>query len=566
MNGPRFSLLALATLAACGGGEPTPTSAPPAPPASAAADAEAASAPWFEECARERGLDFVHHSGHRERFLYPELMGGGAALFDKDGDGDLDLFLVQSGDLLDDGPTSHRLYENESGHFRDVSAASGVSVPGYGMGVATGDYDGDGDVDLYITNVGPNRLLRNDGRGHFEDVSEFAGVGDPGWGTSACFLDLDLDGDLDLFVANYIEWSVETEMECSNPTGQADYCGPAGYSAPARDTLYRNEGGGRFRDVTVELGLGEARGNGLGVVPGDFDGDGRLDLFVANDLSPDRLWMHVEGQAQLVDRAELRGCARDRYGNNRAGMGVDAADVDGDDDIDLLVVHMARERDGFFRNFGEHFVEETSRVGIGNGTFGRTRFGVGFQDFDADGLLDLFFANGRVNLLMLPLSAQDPYAEPETLMRGGADGRWELVDALCAEAPIATGRGAAFGDIDGDGGVDVVVVNRDSRVLLYHNVVAPRGHWLSLRLVDGGRDALGASASLRLGERGLRRECKPSGSYCSASDARLHFGLGASSAALPVTVRWLDGGREVFGPLEPDRVHALSRGEGRAVE
>ncbi|MFT5152380.1 MAG: hypothetical protein ACI841_002378 [Planctomycetota bacterium] len=409
--------IAALVLAACGSDESTQ-----GPSSDTTSDgAQTRPAFWFEECAEDRGLAFVHRSGHDERFLYPELMGGGAALFDMDGDGDLDAVLIQSGSLLATGNTAHQLFENNAGQFRDVSEGSGVQVPGYGMGVTTGDYDRDGDVDLYITNVGSNRLLANDGSGHFQDVTETAGVGDLGWGTSATFFDFDSDGHLDLFVANYLDWSLETEMDCNNPTGQADYCGPAGYESPARDTLYHNRGDGSFEDVTLEKGMAEMRGNGLGVVAGDFDSDGTLDLFVANDLTPDRLWLNIPNGEGFVDMAEVRGCARDRYGNNRAGMGVDAADVDGDDDLDLLVVHMARERDGFFRNAGRHFVEETSKVGIGTGNFGRTRFGVGFHDFDADGYLDLFYANGRVNLLMDPLTEGDPYAEPDTLMQGSPE-------------------------------------------------------------------------------------------------------------------------------------------------
>ncbi|MEM1453221.1 MAG: CRTAC1 family protein [Planctomycetota bacterium] len=526
----------------------------------------AASGPaWFHEEARARGIDFDHVSGHEERFLFPELMGGGVALFDMDGDGDLDAFLVQSGSLVKEARGEHRLYENDgTGRFADVTAASGIEPGGYGMGVAAGDFDVDGDVDLYVTCVGPNRLLANDGTGRFEDVTESAQVGDPGWGTSAAFLDHDGDGDLDLFVTNYIEWSVETEKDCFDPTGQPDYCGPIAYEAPARDTLYSNDGDGTFTDVSALMGLDAAYGNGLGVVPGDFDGDGLVDLFVANDQTPDNLWLRGE-DGRFCDRAERMGCARDPHGGVRAGMGVDAADVDGDDDLDLLVVHMAREQDGFFRNRGATFVEETRRVGIGMGTYRMTRFGVGFHDFDADGWLDLYVANGRVNLMMAPVSATDEYAEPNSLLRGLPDGRWEPVEPVggTAEPIISTSRGAAFGDVDGDGGIDVLVVNRDGPAHLYVNAVQDRGHWLTLRLVDGGCDALGACASIEIDGRTMRREAKPGYSYCSASDPRLTFGLGAATRVETVSVRWLDGTVETFGPIDGDRAATLTRGEGR---
>ena len=506
----------------------------------------------------------MHRSGHDKRFLFPELMGGGAALFDMDGDGDLDAFLVQSGSLTEPTAVSHGLFENDGhGHFRDVSQGRGVQLIGYGMGVAAGDYDGDGDVDLYITCVGPNHLLKNDGSGHFQDVGTETGVADSAWGTSASFLDYDLDGDLDLFVTNYVDWSEDEEMECYDPTGQPDYCNPTTYEAPSRDVLYENQGDGTFKDVTEAMGMGDSLGNGLGVVVGDFDADGFLDVFVANDQTADRLWTHGR-DGRLRDVAEATCCARSPYGLARAGMGVDAADVDGDDDLDLLVVQMARESDGFFRNQGRFFVEETNRVGIGMGTIRMTRFGVGFQDFDSDGWLDIFVANGRVNLLMSPLDKDDPYAEPNTLMRGTPAGRWEVVvPAGGVIGPlIATSRGAAFGDVDGDGAIDVLVVNRDGPAHLLMNCVPERGHWLIVRLLDRGRDALGASARVKIGDRTLRRDAKAAYSYCSASDPRLHFGLGTKKRISGLTVRWLDGTEEVFGPQDADQVVTLRRGEG----
>jgi hypothetical protein len=543
---------ALALAASCGG---EPPSAPVETGGTAA---------WFVEDAAARGLVFEHRSGHGERFLFPELMGGGAALFDMDGDGDLDAFLVQSGSLFADAQVDHALFENRGdGTFVDVSAERGVRVGGYGMGVATGDYDGDGDVDLYVTCVGPNKLLRNTGSGHFEEVGAAAGVADAGWGTSACFFDYDGDTDLDLYVANYVDWSIETEIDCFDPTGKPDYCGPSAYDAPSRDALFRNDGDGRFTDVTEALGVAAARGNGLGVVPGDFDGDGRCDLFVANDQTADLLWVHRDGL--LVNVAETAGCARSTEGRMRAGMGVDAADVDGDDDLDLLVVHIAQEMDGFFQNQGGHFVERTARAGIGTSTYRMTRFGVGFVDFDNDGWMDVYVANGRVNLMLAALKPDDPYAEPNTLLRGTPEGRWTLVEPAGGTAAplVETSRGAAFGDVDGDGGIDVLVVNRDAPAHLFMNTAPARGHWLRLRLVENGRDALGASARITLDGRTLRREAKCGYSYCSASAARPHFGLGDARTVDEVRVRWPDGAEERFGPFAADREEVLVRGRGR---
>lgn len=548
------SALWLLLFAGCGGGGEEVAGPEPAE----------AAAPWFTEEAALRGLDFVHVSGHEERFLFPELMGGGAALFDMDGDGDLDAFLVQSGSLVSGTDANHRLFENDGeGQFTDVSERSGLSGPGYGMGVAVGDYDGDGDEDLYVTQVGANRLLRNDGGGRFEDVTREAGVGDTRWGTSAGFFDYDMDGDLDLFVTNYIDWSLETEQDCFDPTGQPDYCSPTTYSAPGRDTLFRNDGG-VFVDVTEAAGLAEIYGNGLGVVFGDYDADGDLDMFVANDQMADQLWRN-EGDGTFVDVGEMVGVARDPMGGVRAGMGVDAADVDDDGDLDLLVVHLAREKDGFFRNRGSHFVEETTRVGIGLGTFRMTRFGVGFHDFDGDGHLDLFVANGRVNLMMAALDELDPYAEPNTLMRGTGRGTWEVVSPAGGTVMprMATSRGAAFGDVNGDGAPDVVVVNRDGPADLFINCAPRSGRSLTLRLEDEeGALAQGARASLSLGDRRIRRDVKPAYSYCSASDSRLHFGLGEMAEVEAVEVTWPDGSTETFGPL-PAGAHVLRRGTGR---
>jgi enediyne biosynthesis protein E4 len=552
-----WGLLALALVACSNDSEPAST-----PPSDTT---ETADAPWFVEEAAARGLDFRHRSGHRPgTFYFPELMGGGVALFDADGDGDLDVFLVQSGGLHPDAPPGeHRLFLNRGdGHF---DRGAPITTGGYGMGVACADVEGDGDVDLYVTQVGPDALLLNRGDGTFEDGTAAAGLGNPAWGTSACFFDADADGDLDLYVANYVDWSLETEQQCFDPTGQPDYCSPTSYEAPARDSFYRNQGDGSFVDESESAGLGAARGNGLGVVPGDYDGDGDLDLFVANDQTADILWLN-DGAGHFVDVAELRGVARDRQGGVRAGMGVDSADVDRDGDLDLIVVHMAREPDGFFINSGDFFVERTHQVGIATADWRFTRFGVGFRDLDHDGWQDLFVANGRVNLMMAPIVEGDPYAEPNTLMRGQADGTWELFgpEGGTTEALVLTSRGAAFGDLDGDGALDLVVVNRDAPVSLLRNVAETRGrHWALVRLMDGKRDALGAQVVFEVGELRLRGDVRPAGSYCSSSDPRVHVGLGDAQLIDAARVRWVDGSEEVFGPLEVDRVLTLRRGEGR---
>jgi len=520
--------------------------------------------PWFEEVAERSGLVFAHHSGHDQRHLFPEIFGGGAALLDIDGDGDLDAYLVQGGSLTRfvGEKAENKLFRNRGdGTFEDVSASSGAADPGYGMGVATGDYDNDGDVDLYVTNVGRNVLLRNDGTGKFSDATARAGVGDGGWGTSATFLDFDADGDLDLYVANYVNWSLETELDCFNSFGGPDFCLPTNYNSPARDTLYRNDGDGRFSDVSVAAGLRASLGNSLGVVAGDFNGDGRVDVFVANDMTMNQLWIN-RGQGKFSDEALALGCAVDEHGTIKAGMGVTAADPDDDGDLDAIVVNLQDQADTFFLNEGGFFVDHTATTGLLTASRRYTRFGVGLADFDNDGHLDLYLANGRVVRATEPIDGME-FEEENLLFRGGP--RASFVEVLprggVTPALMATSRAAAFGDFDNDGGIDVLVGNRDGPAHLLRNVVPGRGRWIRFRVLEEhGRDALGAVVTARLGERRLRRDVLSGYSFCAASDPRVHIGLGDAASLDDVEVRWPDGAVEAFGSFEADRDVVLRRG------
>lgn len=521
---------------------------------------------WFEEVAEGRGLKFVHQSGEAGQYALPEIMGGGAALFDMDGDGDLDAYLVQSGNLLDPPAKRppNRLYRNRGdGTFDDVTDGSGAAGRGYGMGVTAGDYDNDGDVDLYVTNVGPNLLLQNDGRGGFKDVTARAGVGDPAWSTSAAFLDYDRDSDLDLFVANYIIWPPPILVPCFTPSGARDYCSPKSYNARSSDTLYRNNGNGTFTNISAQAGLHKAFGTGLGVVPGDFDGDGSIDVFVANDGMPNHLWLN-QGGGRFQDDALVRGCAVDQDGRAKAGMGVHAVDLDDDGDLDLLVVNLENESDSFYRNEGKFFIDDTVLVGLRTASRSFTRFGMALLDFDNDGRLDLYEANGRVGRGSTQ-AAGNPYAEPNLLLRGVPGGRFQEIRPRggTAELLLATSRAAAFGDVDNDGGIDIVVVNRDAPAYLLRNTVPSRGHWISFRLLDEhGRDALGARLTLSLGQRTITREIQTAYSYLASNDPRVHVGLGSSTRVTDVRVRWPDGKTESYGDLVGDRVVTLSREAG----
>ena len=366
-------------------------------------------APWFDEQAKTRGLDFRHQSGFAGRHLLPEIIGGGVALADFDGDGDLDIYFVQGGSVLEPADHGNRLYFNRGDGAFEAAPDAGAANRGYGIGVAAGDYDNDGDVDLYVTNYGPNVLLRNDGSGAFEDVSERAGVADDGFGTAATFFDLEPDGDLDLFVANYVEWHPAIERDCYID-GFLTYCPPQNYGAPAPDRLYRNNGDGTFADATSALGLNAAFGNGLGAVAADFNRDGLADLFVANDMMVNQLWINTG--AGLIDEAPYRGVAVDEHGMAKAGMGVATGDVDADGDTDLLVVNLRGQTDSFFRNQGEWFEDATEAVGLSASSRRHTRFGVVLADFDNDGWLDLYQANGRV-APREPRPGEDEFAEPK---------------------------------------------------------------------------------------------------------------------------------------------------------
>ena len=530
------------------GGPETPSSASPAP--------------WFEEVAAGRGLDFRHISGQDGEKWLPRIMGGGAALVDADGDGDLDAYLVQSGSLTAaaSGQPPNRLYRNRGdGHF-EAAREAGAEAPGYGMGVAAGDVDNDSDVDLYVTNLGENALLRNLGRGRFEDATEGSGLGDPGWGASAAFFDYDRDGDLDLVLVNYLRWRADSEIDCVNTLGLPEFCGPQSYAAPTPDRLYRNDGGA-FTDVSAAAGFETVAGNGLGVACADFDGDGLQDVFVANDQTMDRLWLN-RGE-RFEESAMMAGCAVDEDGKPKAGMGIAVADVDDDGDPDLAVCNMHDETDSYFLNEGSYFRDVTAGRGLG-ASRRFTRFGMGWLDFDNDGYLDLYEANGKVEVRERRY-ADDPYAEPNLLFKGAPGGFFTESEPRggTAEPLVFTSRAAAFGDVDGDGGVDILVANCDGPAHLLRNVASPRGSWISFRVVlENGRDAIGAAVSLQAGERRLVRDVRAAYSYLASSDPKVHFGLGDEARVFDVAVHWPDGSSERFGDFAAGAVVELRRGAG----
>jgi enediyne biosynthesis protein E4 len=490
----------------------------------------------FVDAARESGLDFVHVNGMTGEMYFPEMMGQGGALFDYDGDGDLDVYCVQGGKLGPGKPEPlrGRLYRNDSMRFVDVTEASGLEGSGYGMGAATGDIDNDGRVDLYLTAYGPNRMYRNNGDGTFSDVTDRTGTGDARWSVSATFFDLDRDGWLDLYVTNYVDYSVEKNPKCFAASSRRDYCGPADFP-PLRHTLYRNRGDGTFEDVSVRSGVARQPGPGLGVVAFDADRDGWTDLYVANDGAPNFLWMNQK-DGTLRDDALLAGAAVNRRGQAEAGMGVTADDFDADGDEDIFLTHLTSETNTLFVNDGTGMFEDRStETGAAMGTLPFTSFGTSWFDYDNDGWLDLFIANGAVRILEPLAQAGDPYplSQTDQLYRNRAAKLEEVTSTAGAVfRKPGVGRGAAFGDVDNDGDTDVVAFYSNGPVRLLLNQVGDRRPWIGFHTgAPGTRIEV-----VRPGSPALWRRVHTDGSYASASDPRVLVGLGEKGEVAAVRI------------------------------
>ncbi len=533
--------------------------------------------PIFVESAAASGLAFTHVNGASARFYMPEIMGAGVALLDYDNDGDLDVFLVQGGGLPDGQRTdgTSRLFRNdlvaESGkrgalHFTDVTSRAGVGARMYGMGAAVGDYDNDGYQDLFLTSFTSTMLFHNNGDGTFSDVTRQAGVGDTGWSTSAAFFDYDRDGHLDLFVAHYIDFTIAANKLCNDPAGARDYCSPRVYRpVPAR--LFHNDGHGHFVDVTAAAGISKAYGAGLGVAAGDYDGDGWLDLYVANDGTPNQLWINRH-DGTFADEGPISGAALNADGHPEGSMGIASGDFDLDGDEDLFVTNIVGETSVLYVNDG-HAVFEDSRVrsGLAALTAAFTGFGTDWIDYDNDQWPDLFAANGAVNIVEALRGQPVPYRMRNQLLHNTGAGRFEetSVAAGPAFALAEIGRGAAFGDVDNDGDIDIVVTNNNGPVRLLLNQVGARNHWLQVRLDQRPANRFGIGARVgveRAGRPTLWRRVRTDGSYLSASDVRVHFGLGSSPSVGALVVEWPDGQRERWASSSGDRLVTLRRGTG----
>jgi enediyne biosynthesis protein E4 len=545
---------------------------------------------WFTDAAPAAGLNFTHFNGMSGKLYYPEIMAPGVALLDYDNDGDLDIYVTQgqmlgAADAAGAGSDSavadrkDRLFRNDTVtnadgtrtvRFTDVTAQSQIDLHSYGMGVAVGDFNNDGFVDIYRTGLSGAVLLRNNGNGTFTDVTKATGTADTGgWGVSATFFDYDRDGWLDLFVGNYLIYSIAGDITCQSVTGRHDYCPPNSYRAqPSR--LFHNRGDGTFEDVTAKAFVNGAYGPALGASTADFNNDGWIDLYVANDGQPNQLWIN-QHDGTFKDTAFLAGAAVSGTGQAEASMGVDAGDFDNDGDEDIFITNWLDQMNVLYVNDGMgNFEDRRAASGLGAPSLAKTGFGAGWLDFDRDGWLDLFVANGGVATIEAQARANDPFPLKMTpqIYRNLGNGRFEDASSRAgAIFKIAdVGRGAAFGDIDNDGDTDIVVGNANGRLRLLLNSVPNTNHWLGLRLVSGQkpRDAVGARVQIvRSSGPSLWRRARADGSYASANDPRVLAGLGASAESPRVKITWPDGRAEEFTGVPIDRYVTITEGTGK---
>ncbi|MEJ7708742.1 MAG: CRTAC1 family protein [Pyrinomonadaceae bacterium] len=539
--------------------------------------------PKFIDITKQSGVSFMNAASPTSQKYLPETMVGGVAMFDYDGDGHLDLFFVNGAKLDDPMPAGkapdksdqsywNRLYRNNGDDtFTDVTKKAGVQGYGYGMGAAVGDYNNDGRPDLFVTGVGQNILYRNNGDGTFADVTKEAGVAGSGWSAAACFVDYDRDGHPDLFVARYLDWDFSQNIWCGERRpGYRAYCHPDKFK-PVSHLLYRNDGNGHFTDVTRKAGLAESPGKGLGVAIGDFDADGWTDIAVANDSFPQQLFRNRhDGSFQEVGL--MTGLAFDDSGRTFAGMGIDFADFDNDGSPDIFINALANQKYAMFRNLKGTFEYVSGSTNVGQISATHSGWGAKFVDVDNDGWKDLFVAQGHV---MDNISLTQPwikYLEPPALMRN-KQGKFEDVSAESGEAfkVALAARGAAFGDLDNDGDMDVAINCNNAPAVILRNDTGAGNHWIMINTIGSvsNRDGIGAEVSLTT-ESGLRQHATvgTGGSYLSSSDKRVHFGLGAGKRIKLLQIKWPSGAvQRIGGCRRQSGAHcARARGFGRSGE
>jgi hypothetical protein len=533
----------------------------------------AAGEPRFTEVSAEIGIEFVHFNGMSGELYFVEMMGQGLAVLDYDNDGDLDVYFLQ-GHMLGEGktvedatippkypePFTDRLYRNDltlgpdgelQARFVDVTEQIGLAAHGYGIGVATGDYDNDGWTDLYLNNWGSNQMLRNNGDGTFSDATAETGTDDPRYSSSSTFLDFDRDGWLDLFVGNYVDWRYVNRRACSGMSGARDYCAPWVFE-PVPDSLFRNRGSGRFENATRSAGIAGDYGSALGVVSSDFNGDGWPDIYVANDASPNQLWINQKDGTFFND-ALLAGCAVNDMGMPEGSMGVVAGDIDGDGSYDLFMSHIVQETNTLYLNDGKGMFRETTRdSGLALPSYKYTGFGTALFDFDNDGWLDLFVANGAVHEIEHLAREGDiyPIHQPDTLYQNLGKGRFvEVTEAAAAFIYSEVGRGVVYGDLENDGDPDLLVANNGGFARVYRNEAGNSANWLGLRLLNPLPHRLPPGITVEA-ERSdgfkIWRRSQTDGSYASAGDPRVLLGLEEADGPVRARVHWLDGRVQEF--------------------
>jgi hypothetical protein len=522
----------------------------------------------FTDITKQAGIKFTHVFSPEKKYI-AESMGGGVALFDYDNDGYLDIYFVNS--LTVDLARAHRktasaLYHNSGNNsFTDVTSKSGLGDIGFGMGVAAGDYNNDGLVDLYVTCLGPNHLFKNNGNGTFTDVTMKAGVNDPRWSTGAAFLDYDKDGNLDLFVSNYVGFDFDHLPEFGvgqtcQFKGVPVQCGPRGLPG-AGDSLFHNNGDGTFSDVSKKAGVSDPNGYyGLGVICSDFDEDGFVDIFVANDSTPN-FFYHNNGDGTFKEIAFISGTAVNESGSEQGCMGVTLGDYDHDGNLDLFITNFDDEYNVLYHNDGRNsFTDISFKAKVAEVSLPYVGWGTKFFDYDNDGWVDLFVANGHV----YPQRGQ--YRQRELLHHNNRDGTFSEVAAHAGSALIEerVGRGAAFGDLDNDGDVDVVVADLDGSPQLLRNDGGNSNSSVLIKLVGArsGRDGIGARVKIVSGDLVQIDEVRSGGSYLSQSDLRLHFGLQKRSKIDLVEVRWPSGVVDKIANLDVNKIVTISEGKG----
>lgn len=578
-----MSVMLLPTLAfVLFGCERTPTTAPVAALAPQKLPASMTDPEWFADVTERLGVQFVHKNGEKGDVQLPKEFGSGAALFDYDNDGRLDIYLIQGGGTND--PARNQLYHQEpDGHFKDVSTGSGLDIIGRGTGVAVGDIHNDGLTDLFVCEYGGVHLFRNNGGGIFTDITEEAGIQNSGWATTGAFFDYDRDGWLDLVIVNFIQY--DESIRCFDGSGKPEFCVPRTFPGTVTK-LYHNLGrapgsqAARFEDVTTKSGLVKAPSDGLGIVCADFDGDGWSDIFISDDGHPNRLFIN-QRDGTFKDEAVVRGMAYDNTGMTQANMGIAFGDVDGDGLADIYITHMTEERNILWKQGPPGlFQDVTGAAGLASPEGHGTGFGDAFADFNNDGTLDLAVVNGRVRRSLLQdftvqfLPELGPfwsaYAEANQLFTNDGTGKFRDISkanpAFCK--PLRIGRGLAVGDIDNDGGLDLLVTNVLGPAKVYRNVCPNRGHWLQVRAIEpvlGGRDAHCAKVTVTAGGRRRAAWINSSYSYLCSNDPRAHFGLGALSAVDGIEVEWPDGSQEHFPATSADKLIVLRHGEGSSA-